>query len=93
MNAIQQAKATIQNLAALMRGTHHARAAFAAKRLPEVPAPRDVQLFVFSGMVHIRDADTGRVLGFRQGYVDAEQLGRDLVSGNTSAPAMAGSAA
>jgi len=85
MNAIQQAKATIQNLAALLRGTHQARAAFAAKRLPEVPTPRAVQLYVFSGMVHIRDADTGRPLGFRQSYLEAEQLGRDLVSGQGAA--------
>lgn len=92
MNAIQQAKATIQNLATLLRGTEHARAAFAAKRLPEVPKPRAVQLYVFSGMVHIRDADTGRPLGFRQSYLEADQLGRDLVSGNTGTPAMAGSA-
>lgn len=85
MNAIQQAKATIQSLAALMRGTHQARAAFAAKRLPAMPAPRATQLYVFSGMVHVRDADTGRVLGFRQSYLEAEQLGRDLVSGQGAA--------
>ena len=85
MNAIQQAKATIQSLAALMRGTQQARAAFAAKRMPAVPAPRATQLYVFSGMVHVRDADTGRVLGFRQSYLEAEQLGRDLVSGKGAA--------
>jgi len=85
MNAIQQAKATIQNLAALLRGTQQARAAFAAKRLPEVPAPRATKLYILGDMVQVRDADTDRVLGFRQSYLEAEQLGRDLVSGKGAA--------
>lgn len=85
MNAIQQAKATIQSLAALMRGTQQARAAFAAKRLPAVPAPRATQLYILGEIVQVRDADTGSVLGVRQSYLEAEQLGRDLVSGQGAA--------
>lgn len=81
MNAIQIAKASIQNLASLMRGTNTARTTFNVKRLPPAPAPRATKLYVIGNMVQVRDQDTDRVLGWRESYLEAEQLGRDLVAG------------
>ena len=79
MNAIQHAKASIQRLAAMMRSTTEARAAFQAKRLP---APRATQLRAeSSGMVRVVDMDTGRVLGFRQTFKEARWLQRALENG------------
>lgn len=79
MNAIQQAKASIQHLAAMMRGTAAARATFEAKRLPP---PRATQLRAGeSGMIRVVDIDTGRVLGFRQTIKEARWLQQALENG------------
>lgn len=80
MNAIQRAKASIQALADLMRGTSSARTTFQVKRLP-LRTPRATKLYVIGNMVQVRDQDTDRVLGWRESYLEAEQLGRDLVAG------------
>ena len=80
MNAIQRAKASIQALAGLMRGTSNARTTFHVKRLP-TPKPRATRLYVIGNMVQVRDQDTDRVLGWRESYLEAEQLGRELVAG------------
>lgn len=81
MNAIQRAKASIQALAGLMRGTNNARTTFNVKRLPAPRKPRATKLYVIGNMVQVRDQDTERVLGWRESYLEAEQLGRDLVAG------------
>ena len=81
MNAIQRAKASIQALAGLMRGTNNARTTFNVKRLP-LAKPRATRLYVIGNMVQVRDQDTDRVLGWRESYLEAEQLGRELVAGN-----------
>lgn len=80
MNAIQRAKASIQALAGLMRGTNNARTTFNVKRLP-LAKPRATRLYVIGNMVQVRDQDTDRVLGWRESYLEAEQLGRELVAG------------
>jgi hypothetical protein len=82
MNALQTAKASIQRLADLLHSTSTARSAFQAKRLPKLPAPRATQLRAGeSGMVRIVDADTGRVLGFRQTIKEARWLQQALENG------------
>lgn len=93
MNAIQMAKASIQNLACLMRGTSTARTNFNVKRLPPAPAPRATKIYVIGNMVQVRDQDTDRVLGWRESYLEAEQLGRDLVAGKPNAVTTMGGAA
>lgn len=79
MNAIQRAKASIQHLAAMMRGTAEARATFEAKRLPP---PRATQAYASGkGMVQVIDVDTGRVLGFRRTIKEAGWLQQALENG------------
>lgn len=80
MNALQTAKASIQTLTEMLRGTAAARSAFASQRTKR-PAPRDTTIYIIGNMVQVRDADTGRVLGWRESRAEAEQLGRDLVAG------------
>ncbi|WP_405120786.1 hypothetical protein [Pseudomonas leptonychotis] len=82
MNALQTAKASIQRLADLLRSTHTARTTFQAKRLPPLPAPRATTAYISGkGMVQGRDADTGRVLGFRQTPKEAAWLQQALENG------------
>lgn len=81
MNALQNAKARIQHLADLLRRTSTARAAFKAQRPQPLPAPAATKLYIIGNMVQVRDAATERVLGWRESYLEAEQLGRDLVAG------------
>jgi hypothetical protein len=79
MNAIQRAKASIQALATMMRGTAEARATFEAKRLPP---PRATTVYINGkGMVQVLDADTGRCLGFRRTPKEAAWLQQALENG------------
>ena len=79
MNAIQRAKASIQALATMMRGTAEARATFEAKRLP---SPRATTVYINGkGMVQVLDADTGRCLGFRRTPKEAAWLQQALENG------------
>lgn len=82
MTALQTAKASIQRLADLLRSTREARATFEAKRLPTLPAPRATTAYIAGkGMVQVRDADTGRVLGFRRTAKEAAWLQQALENG------------
>lgn len=82
MNALQTAKASIQGLADLLRGTRTARAAFHAKRTAPLPPPRATTAYICgNGMVQVRDADTGRVLGFRRSHKEAQWLQSALENG------------
>lgn len=82
MNALQQAKQSIQGLAALLRNTGQARSDFEARRAATLPAPRATQLRIKGGgMVQVCDADTGRVLGFRPTYREASWLAQSLERG------------
>lgn len=79
MNAIQRAKASIQHLAAMMRGTAAARTTFKAKRLPP---PRATTVYINGkAMVQVLDADTGRCLGFRRTAQEAAWLQQALENG------------
>ncbi|WP_341304699.1 hypothetical protein [Pseudomonas sp. TMP25] len=82
MNALQKAKASIQHLTDLLYSTSTARTVFQAKRLPPLPAPRATTAYIAGkGMVQVRDADTGRVLGFRQTHKEAAWLQQALENG------------
>ncbi len=78
MNALDRARASINAIPALLR-----RSAEARRQTQQRVAikPRATQLFIKGAMVQILDADTGRCLGFRQSYLEAEQLAKHLESG------------
>lgn len=82
MNAIQKAKDTFLELADLLRLTSQARMAAAARRTSKLPPPRATWLRATgNGMVRVLDADTGRVLGFRQTMREARWLAQALERG------------
>lgn len=52
----------------------------------EVPVPRATQLYIHGqGLVQVKDADTGRVLGFRRTVRDARTLAAQLERGELCA--------
>lgn len=58
------------------------RAQIVATQKREVPVPRATQLFIHGqGLVQVKDADTGRVLGFRRTVRDARTLAAQLERG------------
>lgn len=82
MNAIQKAKDVFAELADLLRQTSQARMAAAARSTSKAPVPRATWLRATgNGMVRVIDADTGRVLGFRQTMREARWLAQALERG------------
>lgn len=74
----------INELNELLTATHRARAVCAQKR--QFQKPRATQVFIHGpAMVQVKDADTGRVLGFRRNYQDACTLANQLERGELCA--------
>ncbi len=81
MNAIQRAKNGLAELATALHLPGLDRKAFHQQHEP-LPKPRAVQLFIAGkAPIQLRDADTGRVLGFRQNYIEADGYARALEQG------------
>lgn len=80
MNALARARASLDAIPALLR-----RSAEARRQTQQRVAikPRATQLIATgSGMVRVVDADTGRVLGFRETIKEARWLQQQLEGGH-----------
>lgn len=87
MNALQQAQASTSELTNLLALTTQARAAFAARRATQGQRQGSTQIVLGKGMVRVIDSTSGRCLGFRQSYREAQWLQQSLENGTyTPAP-------
>lgn len=80
MNALERARASLDAIPGLLR-----RSAEARRQTQQRVAikPRATQLIATgNGMVRVVDADTGRVLGFRQTIKEARWLQQQLEGGH-----------
>lgn len=79
MNALARARASLDAIPALLRRSAEIRQQTQQRIAIK---PRATQLLIKGrGLVQVLDADTGRCLGFRQSYLEAEQLAKHLESG------------
>ena len=81
MNALQQARASVTDLADLLTLAGQARAAFAQRRQNQGGSTDGTRVIIKGrGMVQVVDAQ-GRCLGFRQSYREAKWLQQALENG------------
>ena len=79
MNAFTKARESIAELLDALRQTGHAR--MAAEARTRQPAPRATQLYACGSDWQVLDADTGRLLAWRQSQHEAAELATRLELG------------
>jgi len=84
MNAFTKARHAIDELLSALHMTARARMAASTRVRPVVPPPRATQLLITgNAMVRVVDADTGKVLGFRETIREARWLQAQLERGES----------
>lgn len=82
MALIESTRRQLAGLSALLIRSHQARQAFYSRQ-PQSVRPHRVQIHVAGRqMIRLLDADTGRVLAYRQNYADARIAARQLERGD-----------
>lgn len=85
MALIESTRRQLAGLSDLLIRSHQARQSF-YRRQPQVARPRRVQIHIAGRqMIRLLDADSGRVLAYRQNYVDARVAARQLERGEYQA--------
>lgn len=79
MNALTKARAAIAELLDALRQTNQAR--MAAEVRTRQPAPRATKLYACGSDWQVLDADTGRLLAWRQSQHEAAELATRLELG------------
>ena len=81
MNMIESTRRQLAGLSALLARSEQARQA-CYQRLPQGVRPRHVRIHIAGRqMIRLLDAETGRVLAYRQNYTDARIAARLLERG------------
>ena len=81
MHLIESTRRQLAGLSALLARSQQARQAF-RQRCSRIKAPRQVRIHITGRqMIRLLDADTGRVLAYRQTYADARIAARQLERG------------
>ena len=79
MNAFIKARVAIAELIDVLRQSDHARMAAKVRTLQ--PAPRGTKLYACGPVWQVLDADTGRLLAWRQSQHEAAELATRLELG------------
>ncbi len=86
MALIESTRRQLAGLSDLLIRSHQARQAF-YRRQPLVAHPRRVQIHIAGRqMIRLLDAESGRVLAYRQNYADARIAARQLERGEYQGP-------
>jgi len=85
MTMIETTRRQLAGLSALLVRTAEARQAFYSRQQHSMP-PRQVQIHIAGRqMIRLLDAQTGRVLAYRQNYADARIAARQFERGEYQA--------